>query len=321
MSTWAVLLHQFVDASAAKGLTPSTIESRQRALRRFIAWCEERGLSAADITLPILERYQRFLFHARKRDDTPLALAFQYQLLLPINALFRWLVRTGQLPANPAADLELPKLPQRLPRTWLSVAEIEQVLRHVAIYGDVGVRDRAIIETLYSTGLRRAELLAMTLRDVDQLAGIVFVREGKGRKDRVVPIGERALAWLVKYRDEVRVQWLAGLNDGRLWLRPDGKPLRKHQLTDRMKKLIGEAGIEKPGACHILRHSMATHMLDHGADVRYVQAILGHAQLSTTAIYTHVAIGQLKAVHAATHPSAHLTRTREPGEDRDGAPD
>ena len=315
IAPWAVLLRQFLDASAAKGLTPSTVTSRKRALLRFIAWCEERGLSAVDITLPILERYQRFLFHARKRDDTPLALAFQYQLLLPINALFRWLVRSGQLVANPAADLEFPKLPQRLPRTWLSVAEIEQVLRHVAIYGDVGIRDRAIIETLYSTGLRRAELLAMTLRDVDQLAGIVFVREGKGRKDRVVPIGEHALAWLAKYRDDVRASWLASVDDGRLWLRPDGKPLRKNQLTDRMKKIIAEAGIDKPGACHILRHSMATHMLDHGADVRYVQAMLGHAQLSTTAIYTHVAIAQLKAVHAATHPSASLTRksdTRPP---------
>lgn len=308
IAPWGVLLRQFLDASAAKGLAPSTVVTRQRALVHFVAWCEERGLSVADITLPILERYQRHLFHYRKRDDTPLALATQQQRLLPINALFRWLVREGQLPANPAADLELPKLPQRLPRTWLSVAEIEQVLRHVAIYGDVGVRDRAIIETLYSTGLRRAELLAMTLRDVDQLAGIVFVREGKGRKDRVVPIGERALAWLAKYRDDVRSAWLAGIDDGRLWLRPDGKPLRKNQLTDRMKKLIAEAGIDKPGACHILRHSMATHMLDHGADVRFVQAILGHAQLSTTAIYTHVAIGQLKAVHAATHPSAQLTR-------------
>jgi integrase/recombinase XerD len=309
MSTpWDALLRQFLDASAAKGLTPSTIVSRQRGLVRFITWCKARDLSAADITLPILERYQRYLFHARKRDGAPLALAFQQQLLLPINAMFRWLVRSGMLSANPAADLELPRLPQRLPRTWLSVAEIEQLLRHVAIYGDVGIRDRALIETLYSTGLRRFELLAMTLRDVDERSGIVFVREGKGRKDRVVPIGERALAWLAKYRDEVRSTWLAGVDEGCLWLRPDGKRLRKNQLTDRMKKLLAEAGIDKPGACHIFRHSLATHMLDHGADVRYVQAILGHAQLSTTAIYTHVAIGQLKAVHAATHPSASLTR-------------
>jgi integrase/recombinase XerD len=312
---WPTLLRQFLEASAVKGHTPSTVDTRERGLVRFIAWCSERELSARDITLPILERYQRFLHHYRKVDGQPLALTTQHQLLLPINAFFRWLVRDGRLTANPAADLELPRLPQRLPRTWLSVAEIEQVLRHVAIYGDIGIRDRAIIETLYSTGLRRFELVAMTVRDVDTHAGIVFVREGKGRKDRVVPIGERALAWLAKYRDEVRPEWLAGVDDGRLWLRPDGKPLRKSQLTDRMKKLIAEAGIDKPGACHIYRHSLATHMLEGGADVRFVQAILGHAQLSTTAIYTHVAIGQLKAVHAATHPAAKLLRDKggEPG--------
>jgi integrase/recombinase XerD len=309
---WPTLLRQFLEASAVKGHTPSTVESRERALVRFIAWCTERDLSAAAITLPILEGYQRYLFHYRKRDDQPLALTTQHQRLLPINAFFRWLVRGGRLAANPAADLELPKLPQRLPRTWLSVAEIEQVLRHVAIYGDIGLRDRAIIETLYSTGLRRFELVGMNVRDVDTHAGIVFVREGKGRKDRVVPIGERALAWLAKYRDDVRPQWLASTDDGTLWLRPDGKPLRKNQLTERMKKLIREAGIDTPGACHIYRHSLATHMLEGGADVRFVQAILGHAQLSTTAIYTHVAIGQLKAVHAATHPAAKLTRATDP---------
>ena len=304
MSTWP--LATFLDASAAKGLTPSTVATRRRALTRFIAWCEERGLTPADITLPILERYQRHLFHYRKRNEQPLALATQHQRLLPINALFRWLVREGRLTANPAADIELPKLPQRLPRHWLTVAEIEAVLQQTAIYGDIGIRDRAIIETLYSTGARRFELLGMTTRDVDERQGVVFIHEGKGRRDRVVPIGERALAWLVKYRDEVRNAWLAGPDDGTLWLRPDGTALTKNQLTERMKKLLAEAGIDKPGACHIFRHSLATHMLEHGADVRFVQAILGHAQLSTTAIYTHVAIGQLKAVHTATHPAARL---------------
>ncbi|MBD8528203.1 site-specific tyrosine recombinase XerC [Pseudomarimonas arenosa] len=308
MSAWPTLLRQFLDASAAKGMSPLTITTRERGLRRFIAWCEERELAPEQITLPLLERYQRHLHHARKRDGSPLSLAFQQQLLLPLNALFRWLVRSGQLAANPAADLELPRLPKRLPRHWLSVEEIEQLLRHVAIYGEVGIRDRAIIETLYSTGLRRGELLAMKLDAVNHAAGIVRVIEGKGRKDRVVPIGERALAWLLKYRDEVRPLWVIPPDDRRLWLRPDGKPLRPSQLTERMKTLLAEAGIDTPGACHILRHSMATHMLDRGADVRYLQAMLGHAQLSTTAIYTHVAIGQLKAVHAATHPAASLTR-------------
>jgi integrase/recombinase XerD len=117
----------------------------------------------------------------------------------------------------------------------------------------------------------------------------------------------------VKYRDEVRPAWVIAPDDGRLWLRPNGEPLIARMLTDRMKKLIAEAGIDKPGACHILRHSMATHMLDRGADVRYLQAMLGHSQLSTTAIYTHVAIGQLQAVHAATHPTAKLTRSGRPG--------
>jgi integrase/recombinase XerD len=124
----------------------------------------------------------------------------------------------------------------------------------------------------------------------------------------VVPIGERALAWLDKYLDEVRPLWATGEDDGRLWLRPDGLPLTARQLGDRMAKLIREAGIDKPGACHIFRHTMATQMLEGGADVRYVQAMLGHAHLSTTAIYTQVAIGQLKAVHTATHPGAKLTR-------------
>lgn len=310
MSAWRALLRQFLDASAARGLSPATVLTRERGLRRFIAWCEDRELAPEQITLPILERYQRHVHHRRKRDGAPLSLAFQQQLLLPLNALFRWLVRSGQLAANPAADLELPKLPQRLPRHWLSIEEVEQLLRHVAVYGEVGIRDRAMIETLYSTGLRRSELCAMTLRTANAQAGIVQVIEGKGRKDRVIPIGERALAWLGKYRDEVRPAWVIPPDDGRLWLRPDGAPLAARQLTERMKTLLAAAGIDKPGACHILRHSMATHMLERGADVRYLQAMLGHAQLSTTAIYTQVAIGQLKAVHAATHPAARLTRSR-----------
>ena len=307
MSAWPDLLRAFLEASAVRGLTPSTVTVRDRSLRRFIAWCEPRGLEVEAITLPVLVRYQTFLHHSRKRDGEPLSLGFQQQLLLPLNMFFRWMVREGRLSANPAADIELPRVPQRLPRHWLSVAEVEQLLAHVLIYGDAGLRDRALIEVMYSTGLRRAEVIALRLRDVDTHAGVVFVHEGKGRKDRVVPIGERAIAWLARYRDEVRPLWLRDATPA-LWLRPEGAALTTRQLTERMHKLILEAGIDKPGACHILRHSMATHMLEGGADVRYVQAMLGHAQLSTTAIYTHVAIGQLQAVHAATHPAAKLQR-------------
>jgi integrase/recombinase XerD len=309
---WPACLHAFLEWSAVRGLSVATIQTRERALGRFIAWCSERHLQPADVTRPLIERYQRHLHHARKTNGEPLSLGFQQQLLLPLNALFGYLVRVGHLHANPAADLELPRLPQRLPRSWLSVAEVEQVLQHVMLYGAVGVRDRAIIETFYSTGLRRAELVALTLRDVDARTGIVRVRHGKGGKERIVPIGERALAWLAKYREEVRPLWLRGIDDGRLWLCPDGKPLRASPLTERLHTLLAEAGIDKPGACHIFRHTMATQMLENGADVRYVQAMLGHAQLDTTAIYTHVAIGKLQAIHAATHPSAMLARRAKP---------
>jgi integrase/recombinase XerD len=315
---WESLHRRFLDAGAARGLARGTVIVHDRGVRRLLAWCRERELGPEQLTLAILERYQRHLHHYRKADGAPLSPASQQQLLMAVNAFCRWMVRNGILAANPAADLELPRVPPRLPRHWLSVEEIDQLIRHVEIYGEVGIRDRAIIETLYSTGLRRAELCAMTLDVVDQSGGIVRVREGKGRKDRVIPIGERALAWLVKYRDEVRPAWVIPPDDRRLWLRPDGAVLLPRHLTERMKKLIAEAGIDKPGACHILRHSMATHMLDGGADVRYLQAMLGHAQLSTTAIYTHVAIGQLKAVHAATHPMATLKRKRG-DEDDDGA--
>lgn len=309
---WHDLLEKFLEASTTRGYAASTVITRQRALKRFIDWCEARKLEPEAITLAAIERYQKHLFHARKRDGAPLALATQAQRLLPINAWFRWMVRSGLLSANPAADLELPRLPQRLPRHWLSVEEVDALIRHVAIYGEEGLRDRAIIEVLYSTGLRRAELIGLSLADVNERQGVVFVRHGKGGKDRVVPIGTRALAWLCKYRDEVRPNWRADLapesKDEPLWIRPDGRPLTKNQLTDRIKKLLGEAGIDKPGSCHLFRHAMATHMLERGADVRIVQAILGHAQLSTTAIYTHVTIAQLKAVHAATHPAARLLR-------------
>ena len=316
---WQALRRQFLEAGAVRGYSVDTLSSRQYCLTRFIGWCSERGLLLDDITQPVLERYQRYLHHAVKRNGAPLSLLFQQQLLQSVKAFFRWAVRSGRLRANPAADLEMPRMPKRLPRYWLSTAEIAQLVRHVAIYGDLGLRDRAIIETLYSTGLRRTELVTLTMHDIDERQGVVFVREGKGAKDRVVPIGERALAWVRKYQEDVRPLWLTGNDGGRVWLRPDGRPLTAHQLGDRMAKLIREAGIDKPGACHIFRHTMATQMLEGGADVRYVQAMLGHAQLSTTAIYTQVAIGQLKAVHAATHPAAKLLRTSDPDGGADAA--
>ncbi|MCP3996699.1 MAG: tyrosine-type recombinase/integrase, partial [bacterium] len=185
----------------------------------------------------------------------------------------------------------------------LSADEVERILNQALLHGELGIRDRAIIETLYSSGIRRMELVNLTLYDVDLKNGTLMVREGKGRKDRMVPLGQRACRWIERYRDEIRPALVVEPDDGTLFLHETGEPLKKNRLTDLVKKHIGAAGIGKPGACHLFRHSMATMMLDNGADIRHIQAILGHSQLSTTEIYTQVSIRKLKAVHALTHPA------------------
>jgi integrase/recombinase XerD len=203
--------------------------------------------------------------------------------------------------------MDLPKKEARLPRHVLTVAEIAQVI-DAAGSGELGLRDRAILETLYSTSMRRAELVALDLADVDAERGTVLIRQGKGKKDRMVPIGDRALAWLARYGDEMRAE-----QDGdahALFLSKQGLRLTGKQLSGIVKKAIDAAGLERVqlsgplnSSCHLFRHACATHMLENGADVRFIQALLGHANLGTTEIYTRVAIVKLKQVHEATHPA------------------
>lgn len=295
---------RFLEWSAAVGLSDQTVISRKRALNRFTTWCDERDLHRPqDITKPILERYRRHLFHYRKANGEPLSFATQQQRLIPIKAFFKWLSKENHILYNPASELTLPKVHKRLPKAILSADEVERILNQTLLHGELGIRDRAIIETLYSSGIRRMELVNLTLFDVDLKNGTLMVREGKGRKDRMVPLGQRACRWIERYRDEIRPGLVTEPDDGTLFLHETGEPLRKNRLTDLVKKHIAAAGIGKPGACHLFRHSMATLMLDNGADIRHIQAILGHSQLSTTEIYTQVSIRKLKAVHALTHPA------------------
>lgn len=297
-------LNRFLEASAAMGLSEATVEIRRRMLSRFILWCGERDLDRPqDITRPILERYRRYLYHYRKANGEPLSFATQQQRLVPIKAFFQWLTKENYLLYNPASELELPKVHRRLPKQLLTAAEVERILNQTLLHGELGIRDRAIIETLYSTGLRRAELANLKLYDVDTRNGTLMVREGKGKKDRMVPIGQRAGHWIERYRDEVRPSLVVEPDAGYLFLHETGEPFRHNRLTDLVKKYIQAAGVNKPGACHIFRHTMATLMLDNGADIRFIQAMLGHRNLSTTQIYTQVSIAKLKEIHALTHPA------------------
>ena len=303
-SGMAPYLARFLEASAAKGLAPRTVEIRDRMLHRFIHWCSERDLDQPqDVTRPILERYRRHLYHYRKPNGEPLSFATQQQRLGPIKAFFKWLARENFILSNPASEMELPRVHRRLPKHILTAEEVERILAQTALHGELATRDRAIIETLYSTGIRRSELVHLKLYDVDTRNGTLMVREGKGKKDRMVPLGKRAGEWINRYTEEVRPSLVVEPDEGWLFLHEYGEPFKKNRLTDLVKKTIEKAGIEKPGACHIFRHTMATLMLDNGADIRHIQAILGHSQLSTTEIYTQVSIRKLKDVHALTHPA------------------
>jgi integrase/recombinase XerD len=284
-----------------------TVESRWYQLRYFLRWCEERGLkSPEEISRQLVERYQRHLYHQKKKNGEPLNNITRQDLLVTVKTFFRYLAKTRQLIYNPAADLEMPKVGVRLPRHILTVSEVEQVLNAINISAPMALRDRAIIEVLYSTGLRRMEVTRLKVRDIDMNRGWLSVIEGKGKKDRVVPIGDRALTWLEKYMWEQRPLLVSNPLEDVLFLTKQGKPLRPKLLTCIALRHVRNAGINKPGSCHLFRHTMATLMLEGGADVRFIQEMLGHSKLETTQIYTKVAIGKLKDVHNKTHPGAHL---------------
>lgn len=203
------------------------------------------------------------------------------------------------------SELELPKLPRRLPRAVLSEREVEKVLALPDVTDQLGLRDRAILEVLYSTGIRRFELAALTVFDIDAERGTMMVR-GKGAIDRVVPIGARALHWVARYLEEVRPSLVLSPDNGTLFLSHDGEAIKLPRLTQMARGHIEAAKLGKTGACHVFRHTMATLMLENGADVRVIQELLGHAKLTSTQLYTRISIRQLKSVHDQTHPGAKL---------------
>lgn len=295
---------RFLEAQRVQNYSERTIENRDLYLRYFIEWCEDRGLSRPqEITKPILERYQRYLFHHRKANGEPLSIRSQHTRTVPIRAYFKWLTRQNYILYNPASEIDLPRLEKRLPKHVLTQAEAEQIINQPDINTAFGLRDRAILETLYSTGIRRMEVLGIHTYDVDVDRGTLMIRQGKGKKDRMVPIGERALKWIIKYRDEVRPDLTMPNDDGLLFLTHHGEGITRNRLTQLVRDYVNTADVGKSGSCHLFRHTMATLMLENGADVRFIQAMLGHADISTTQIYTQVSIRKLKEIHTATHPA------------------
>ena len=301
---FGVLAEKYFMDLAVHNASETTIQGKRGYLKYFAHWCLERSIDRPEsVTHPLAERYQRHLHQHRKVDGKPLSIGSQRQRMTAVKMFYRWLVKASYLSHSPLEHIELPKMPKQLPKSVLNEQEMDLLLAQPDLQRVTGLRNRAMMETLYSTGIRRAELLNLQINDVDRGRGLVRVTKGKGQKDRIIPIGERAVYWLERYLDESRPALVVNVSESTLFISRFGQRLSEPMLTGTMRGYLRQAGIDKPGSVHIFLHSTATLMLEHGADIRHIQALLGHEDLSTTQIYTQVAITQLKAVHDKTHPA------------------
>jgi integrase/recombinase XerD len=298
-TAWSPAIRAYSLDRATRGDSPRSIAGRESALRRLAAWCDAAGLLGPDaVTASHLEAYRVSLLAVLPHAGT------RRNHLTVVKVFFRWRARRGAV-IDPAAEMELPKPIRPLPRAILDELDLAALRAAVQRQRRNRLRDRALLETLYATGIRRTECVHLTIGDVDHQRRTLTVRHGKGRRQRVVPIAASTLGWIAAYRRRLqRHGWAAPTPHDPLFHGRRGRPLSAKQLSQRFRDLLDAAGIQKPGASHLFRHAMATHMLDNGADVRFIQEMLGHADISTTMVYTRVSIGGLAEVYRRTHPSA-----------------
>jgi len=301
----ALLLKRYFNDLRMHNWAESTVHRRTYSLGLFLRWASERGIeSVTELTPELIEAYRRHLYeHRARRTDKPLRFATQASYLNAVKHWCGWLVEHGWLEIDPSITIKLPKEEHRLPAAYLTLAEVEGVINSIDLSTDIGIRDRSIFETFYSTAMRRMELVNLQLDDLDCDRGLIMIRQGKGRKDRVVPIGKRAIGWLEKYLYESRPRLLREASET-VYLTRFGNTFNPVSLAQLVRHYLDANGISRRGACHMLRHTTATLMMEGGADLRSLQTLLGHESLNTTQIYTHVTIDRLREVHAKTHPAA-----------------
>jgi len=275
-----------------RGLSRNSVEAYSHDLCRFFSWLD--GKSSASVELSDLRSYMAWL---RGQEMSARSVA---RAMSAVRGYFRYLLEEDLIERNPAELLDRPKLAKTLPEV-LSREEMERLLEAPDLANPEGMRDRAMIELLYAAGLRVSELVGLGLNDLDLEAGAVRVI-GKGDKERLVPIGEAAALWLKKYLAEARPSFIKNGDDSSMFLSRRGKALTRQAVWHRIKRYALETGIPGKISPHTFRHSFATHLIEGGADLRSVQAMLGHADIATTQIYTHVEMGRLKREYDERHP-------------------
>lgn len=296
----------YLQVCRTKGQSENTVLAKGFNLMLFQRWCTAIGVKrVTTVDLAVLDDYQAYLHQYRKSiDGMPLGRGTKRNRQTAVKVFLRTLFNKDIIVSNQFEKFELLRLGRRLPKPVLSEAETLHVLAQAKADGTAGIRDRAIMETYYASGIRRFELRELTLDDIDYGQYQLRVNQGKGFKDRYVPIAKRACFWIYRYLKESRPA-LANQHSGQtLFLANNGKPFRPAQLSELVAKYIKLANVRKGGACNQYRHAAATHMVDHGADIRHVQEFLGHADLSTTQVYVHVSMTKLREVYNLTHPAA-----------------
>jgi len=285
-----MLIARFIDNLWLEhGLSQNTLTAYRSDLTGLSHWLERRHCQLCDAGLPELQDY----LATRK----PRSAA---RMLSSIRRFYRYLLRERLISEDPSARITPPKLGRPLPKT-LTEGDIESLLDAADTVSALGQRDRAMLETLYATGLRVSELVSLQLEQFNPRRGLLQIT-GKGNKERLVPLGDEALAWLQTYLQEARPELLQQRRSQAIFITRRGTAMSRHAFWHLIKRYAERAAINKPLSPHVLRHAFATHLLNHGADLRTLQMLLGHSDLSTTQIYTHVARARLQELHARHHP-------------------
>jgi integrase/recombinase XerD len=293
----AELLDEFSDALWLEdGLSRNTLDSYRRDLNKFSEWLQKRdGRGITGATHADILGFLAYLVGGQKAKATSTSRAIS-----SLKRLYRYLLRQNRVAADPTLQIATPKLPRSLPKS-LTEEDVELLLNAPDAETPLGMRDRTMLEVLYASGLRVSELVGLSVAQVSLDMGVTRVM-GKGSKERLVPLGEEALEWVKRYLAEARPALLLGHVTDALFVTQRGEAMTRQMFWYLIKKHAKHGGLNKPLSPHTLRHAFATHLLNHGADLRVVQMLLGHSDISTTQIYTHVARERLKQLHAQHHP-------------------
>jgi integrase/recombinase XerD len=302
------LLDEFLDALWLEdGLSRNTLESYRRDLRQFGEWLGKQKQNGSakrdakqDSSAFIDATHSDLLRFLAQKAAVKAKASTASRQLSSLKRFYRFLLRQGKIQADPSLNIDSPKLPRTLPVS-LTEAEVEALLLAPDVAQPLGLRDRTMLEVLYASGLRVSELVSLEVGQISLSMGVVRVL-GKGGKERLTPLGEEALGWVVRYMRETRPSLLGGKLSNAMFITSRGSAMTRQAFWYLIKRYARQAEIARLPSPHTLRHAFATHLLNHGADLRVVQLLLGHADISTTQIYTHVARERLKRLHAMHHP-------------------